>query len=67
MILVAAPTHEGPFARDVVIRNIWAIIQWTLTLISTLTSVIIKVLKLKRGQRSLGKRKLKGLSSTRRT
>lgn len=61
------PTYGGPFARDVVIINTWAIILWTLTLISALSSVIIKVLKLKRGQTSLGKRNLKGLSNTRRT
>lgn len=60
-----APTHERPFPRDVVIINIWAIILWPLALEATLECMIIKVLKLRRGQRTLGNRKVKGFSCIR--
>lgn len=56
------PTHEAPFTTDIVIINICAVILWTLTL-----ELTVETINLRRGQRTLGNRKLKGLSSTRRT
>lgn len=58
-----ASTQEKPFTRDIVIMDIWAMILWTLNLEPALESIIIKVLKLRRRQRTLGNRKVKGLSS----